>query len=104
MKKRFYSLVLLAAMAAIAGACSGNSNSKAGCLDPDAQQLYIGEDIAVAQTGYGKVRGYILRNVYTFLGIPYGAPASGENRFRAPQPPEPWDGVLPAVYYGNSAP
>ena len=104
MKKRFYSLVLLAAMAAIAGACSGNSNSKAGSLDPDAQQLYIGEDIAVAQTGYGKVRGYILRNVYTFLGIPYGAPASGENRFRAPQPPEPWDGVLPAVYYGNSAP
>ena len=73
-------------------------------IDPDAQQLYIGEDIAVVPTQYGKVRGYILRNVYTFLGIPYGAPASGENRFMPPQPPKPWDNVLPAVYYGNSAP
>ena len=64
-------------------------------IDPDAQQLYIGEDIAVVPTQYGKIRGYIMRNVYTFLGIPYGAPASGENRFMGPQPPKPWDNVLP---------
>ena len=60
------------------------------------QQLYIGDDIAVAQTEYGKVRGYIMRDTYTFLGIPYGASTAGENRFMPPQPPEPWDGIRPA--------
>ena len=96
--------MLPAVLAAGICACGSPSGKVAGGIDPDAQQLYIGEDIAVAQTQYGKIRGYILRNVYTFLGIQYGAPASGENRFRAPQPPQPWDDVRPAVYYGNSAP
>ena len=94
--------ILVAVLAGISSCAP--SSSKSGGIDPDAQQLYIGEDIAVAPTAYGKVRGYILRDVYTFLGIPYGAPTSGENRFRGPQEPEPWDGVLPAVYYGDSAP
>ena len=96
--------MLPAVLAAGICACGSPSGEDAGGIDPDAQQLFIGEDIAVAPTQYGRVRGYILRNVYTFLGIQYGAPASGENRFRAPQPPEPWDDVRPAVYYGNSAP
>ena len=96
--------MLPALLAALLCACGSPSGKTTGGIDPDAQQLYIGEDIAVAQTQYGKIRGYILRNVYTFLGIQYGAPASGENRFRAPQPPQPWDDVRPAVYYGNSAP
>lgn len=68
------------------------------------QQLYIGDDIAVAQTEYGKVRGYIMRDTYTFLGIPYGASTAGENRFMPPQPPEPWDGIRPAYCYGACAP
>lgn len=72
--------------------------------DPDAQQLLLGDDIAIAQTQYGKVKGYIMRGVYTYLGIPYGAPTSGENRFMPPQPPQPWDGVLPTVFYGDCAP
>lgn len=72
--------------------------------DPDAQQLLVGDDIAIAQTQYGKVKGYVLRGVYTYLGIPYGAPTSGENRFMPPQPPKAWDGILPTVFYGDSAP
>ena len=96
--------ILLSVLAAGFCACGNPTGRNAGGLDPDAQQLFIGEDIAVAPTQYGKVRGYILRNVYTFLGIQYAAPAEGELRFRGPQPPEPWDDVRPAVYYGNSAP
>jgi len=70
----------------------------------DDQVLFIGDDIAVAQTTYGKVRGYILRDIHYFLGIPYGADTSGENRFMPPRKPEPWTDVYPAVWWGNSAP
>ena len=104
MYKSRYRLLFLAVLSAGIVSCSGSSQKKDYWTDLDSQQLYIGEDIAVAPTSYGKVRGYILRDVYTFLGIPYGAPATGENRFRAPQPPEPWEGVLPTVYFGDSAP
>jgi para-nitrobenzyl esterase len=70
----------------------------------DEQVLFIGDDIAVTDTAYGKVRGYILRDIHYFLGIPYGADTSGENRFMPPKKPEPWTDIFPAVWWGNSAP
>ncbi len=51
-----------------------------------------------------KCRGFLLRGIYNFRGIPYGADTGGKNRFMPPQPPEPWEGILPAVWWGNSAP
>lgn len=68
------------------------------------QQVFIGENVAVTETEYGKIRGYKLHDIYCFHGIPYGAPTSGENRFMPPQPPVPWDGVRPTVAFGQSAP
>ena len=73
-------------------------------MSDDDQFLFIGDDIAIAQTEYGKVQGYLLNHVYTFLGVPYGADTSGKNRFMPPQKPEPWTDVRPAVFYGNTAP
>jgi para-nitrobenzyl esterase len=70
----------------------------------DGQVLFIGDNIALAETSSGKVRGFILRDIYTFLGIPYGASTSGKNRFMPPQKPESWTDVFPAVYWGNAAP
>ncbi|MGQ8335524.1 carboxylesterase/lipase family protein [Sunxiuqinia sp. A32] len=70
----------------------------------DDQQLFIGENIAVADTVYGKVKGFLLRGIYNFRGIPYGADTSGKNRFLPPQKPEPWTNVRPAVFYGSSSP
>ena len=72
--------------------------------EEDDQILFIGDDIAIAQTKYGKVQGYMLNKVYTFLGIPYGADTSGKNRFMPPQEPDPWTDIRPAVFYGNTAP
>ena len=34
--------------------------------------------------------------ITSFKGIPFAAPPVGENRWRAPQPAEDWDGVLRA--------
>ncbi len=88
-------------LAPILSSCSGENKIQ----EPDdAPLIQIGENIAVADTEYGKVKGYISRGIYTFSGIPYAADASGKNRFMPPQKHEPWSGVRPAVFYGNSAP
>ena len=85
--------------------------SMASCTAPgakkeedDGQILFIGDNIALTDTQYGKVKGYQLRGIYYFLGIPYGADTSGANRFMPPQKPKPWTEVFPAVWWGNSAP
>ena len=70
----------------------------------DDQQLLIGNHIAIAETKYGKVKGFILRGITCYRGIPYGADTSGKNRFMPPQPPKPWSNILPAVWWGNTAP
>jgi para-nitrobenzyl esterase len=42
--------------------------------------------------------------VHAFLGVPYGESPFGANRFGAPVPVAPWDGVRPCVSYGATAP
>jgi len=56
------------------------------------------------RTTSGPVRGRARDGVHAFLGIPFAAPPFGPHRFAAPQPPEPWDGVRPAIEYGPTAP
>ncbi len=70
----------------------------------DSPALLVGDPVAVAETQYGRVRGYVLRGIHYFLGIPYGADTAGANRFLPPQKPKPWTEVLPALWWGNSAP
>ncbi len=52
----------------------------------------------------GTVQGTTADGIHRFLGIPYAAPPFGENRFRAPQPVVPWDGVRSATEFGPTAP
>ncbi|HEY3439692.1 MAG TPA: carboxylesterase family protein [Paludibaculum sp.] len=59
---------------------------------------------AVANTQYGKVRGYVSEGVFTFKGIPYGHDTGGENRWLPAKPPKPWDGEYPALIYGPNCP
>lgn len=55
----------------------------------------------------GAVRGRILdggEEVRVFKGIPFAAPPVGPNRWRAPQPVAPWEGVRDALDYGPICP
>ena len=58
------------------------SNDKKGINSSD-QQLFVGDDIAIAETEYGKVQGFVLRDIFNFRGIPYGADTSGKKPFYA---------------------
>lgn len=52
-----------------------------------------------AQTSGGTVEGSTQNGVTSFLSIPYAAPPTGENRWRAPQPLVAWDGVRDATQF-----
>ena len=52
----------------------------------------------------GQVQGVLadnVKDVFVFRGIPYAAPPIRENRWKAPQPVVPWDGVYLAKRFGN---
>ncbi|MFA6875130.1 MAG: carboxylesterase family protein [Parabacteroides sp.] len=83
---------------------SPDENAHKASIKGEKQFLFIGDDIAIAQTTYGKVQGYILNDVFTFLGVPYGADTSGKNRFMPPRKPAPWHEVRPTVFFPHTAP
>jgi para-nitrobenzyl esterase len=58
----------------------------------------------LVETSAGWVRGRRTAGVSAFLGIPYGGPTGGANRFRPPTAPKPWRGVRDATRYGHIAP
>jgi len=90
--------------AASSSIAHSNLPTKSSKSADDDQILFVGDNIAVANTEYGKVRGFILRGIHTFLGVPYGADTSGKNRFMPPQKPAAWSEIRPALWWGNTAP
>ena len=62
------------------------------------------ESFSLAETASGKVRGRLTDGVHSFKGVRYGATTAGKNRFRPPQPAEPWAGVRDALDFGAPAP
>lgn len=54
------------------------------------------------QTRYGRLEGRTEDDLHVFRGVPYAQQPVGDLRFRAPRPPEPWNGVREAVEYGPS--
>ncbi|XP_069700795.1 juvenile hormone esterase-like [Periplaneta americana] len=63
----------------------------------------------VVQTKQGRVRGFRVTSfreeeIIAFLGIPYAKPPVGNLRFKAPQPPESWNGTFEAFEEGSACP
>ncbi|MFB7508056.1 carboxylesterase/lipase family protein [Streptomyces broussonetiae] len=63
-----------------------------------------GPDGPVVRTASGAVRGLREQGLSVFRGIPYAAPPVGPDRFQAPRPPHPWDGVREAYAFGPPPP
>jgi para-nitrobenzyl esterase len=61
-------------------------------------------DAPVVETRSGRLRGELRNGVCRFLGIPYGASTTGANRFRAPQPVQPWAGIRDARAFRPACP
>ena len=64
--------------------------------------------IGIVTTKYGKLSGIVSENpryadITYFKGVRYAAPAVGENRWKAPQDPEPWEGVKICDTFGPRA-
>lgn len=54
-------------------------------------------------TPSGALRGEQMGAVRVFRGVPYAEPAVGGERFRAPQPVEPWKGLREATQFAAAA-
>lgn len=64
------------------------------------------DDDLIVKTHEGKVRGTFnhTSEVYSWLGVPFGADTSGSNRFLAPKPAHKYQGIRDATHYGKSCP
>ncbi|HUR79095.1 MAG TPA: carboxylesterase family protein [Acidimicrobiales bacterium] len=58
----------------------------------------------VVATTRGRVRGFTRDHDIAFLGIPYAQPPFGPLRFAAPEPVDPWKGIIDATAFAPTAP
>lgn len=60
--------------------------------------------IYTAKTESGQVRGMTSGDTHitVFKGVPFAAPPVGKNRWRVPQPVEPWEGIRDCYLYGDA--
>jgi len=74
----------------------------------------IGEEIQtigpleIVKTADGLVSGEVTMHdgkiIHIYRGIPYAKPPVGDLRWKAPQSPEPWSGILPCTHWADRAP
>lgn len=55
----------------------------------------------VVETAYGSLKGYVNGGTLVWKGVPYAKPPVGDLRWKAPEDPEPWQGVRDAFTPAN---
>jgi para-nitrobenzyl esterase len=109
-RRSFLSATLgLAAVNVVAGAFVPKAEAETSlkpCSDPGrvSPTIIASDENAIAQTAFGKVRGYTRLGINTFKGIPYGDTTAGANRFMPPQPVKAWTGLRSSMQYGDVSP
>jgi para-nitrobenzyl esterase len=111
--RRTVSAAFIAASLASSAGCSSDANQPTAPMDSGAAGDSGGVGVADSgdagsldagpldiTTKSGPVHGKTTGTTRAFLGIPYAAPPTGPNRWRAPQPVTPWtmplDATMPA--------
>lgn len=69
------------------------------------QRRYRTSEKMIVSTTYGPIKGVKRKSIYgecyySFEGIPFAKAPLGELRFKAPQPPEPWEEVRSCTSVG----
>ncbi len=59
-------------------------------------------DPLVRKTHLGEVRGAVAAGAFSWKGIPYAKPPTGELRWQAPQEPQAWTTARAATSFGNA--
>lgn len=54
----------------------------------------------IVDTQYGQIKGTAVDGVSVWKGVPYAKTPVGPLRFRAPERPEPWEGIYDATAFG----
>ena len=98
MKARTLIFLTIAAASSYGCGNCGCSSEKAGKAGDS--ELLTSAQATVVETVSGKVAGYIDDGIYTYKGIPY---AKAE-RFMAPAPADPWEGIRSSRAYGPTCP
>tara|TARA_R110001606_G_scaffold167381_3_gene311834 strand:- start:1050 stop:2786 length:1737 start_codon:yes stop_codon:yes gene_type:complete len=94
----------------LATACAAGSGASADLSqasrpkEDEGPAVRAGKDTAIVNTQSGKVAGFVRNGIFGFMGLPYGAPTGGENRFLPPKPPASWTGVRSSRQYGPVCP
>ena len=60
--------------------------------------------MATLHTAQGLLQGFVEKGILCFLGVPYAAPITRDNRFEAPEPVAPWLGVREVTTLGHVCP
>jgi para-nitrobenzyl esterase len=103
--------ILKSAALVVGASAAMQSCNSAGNAPSASDSSGVGDPSVIARAGTavveiesGKIAGAIVRKIYSFKGIPYGATTAGQNRFRPAQKPKPWTGIRSSRQYGLVCP
>lgn len=93
-------LSVLFVLGALVTGCSTNDTTDGSTATSSSSEEQTN---VVRETSFGAVEGYNEGEALIWKGVPYGGDTSGENRWKAPTDPEPWEETLDATESGDIA-